>query len=62
MDKGTKDSLMNATSTMTSVGAMCGVAYGISQKKSFWTTTGFALLFAIAGAALGATYQTYAND
>lgn len=53
---------MNATSTMTSVGAMCGVAYGISQKKSFWTTTGFALLFAIAGAALGATYQTYAND
>lgn len=53
---------MNATSTLASVGAMGGVAYSIANRKSFWTTVGFSLLFALAGAALGATYQAYSND
>jgi hypothetical protein len=43
---------------LISLGAVGGIAYGVSKQKSFWTTAGFAILFAIGGAALGMTYQS----
>ena len=53
---------MDITSGLTSVGAIGGIAYGVSKKKSFWTTAGFAILFAIGGAALGTTIKIYKNQ
>lgn len=44
---------MDLTTGLSSVGAIGGIAYGVSKNKSFWTTAGFAILFAIGGAALG---------
>jgi hypothetical protein len=49
---------MNLTSALTSVGAVGGIAYGVSKKKSFWTTIGFTILFSIGGAALGTAIQS----
>ena len=43
--------------TLSSLGAIGGIAYGISLKKGFWVTAGLGLLCAIGGAAVGATYN-----
>lgn len=48
---------MNSSTALSSVGAIVGIVYGISKKKSFWTTAGFTILFAIGGAALGSAYN-----
>jgi hypothetical protein len=48
---------MNVETALSSLGAVGGIAYGVSKQKSFWTTAGFAILFAIGGAALGTTYK-----
>ena len=49
---------MKVGSAFTSIGAIGGLAYGVSKRKSFWTTAGFTILFAVAGAALGTAVQT----
>ena len=48
---------MNVATAFSSLGAVGGIAYGVSKQKSFWTTAGFTILFAIGGAALGTAYQ-----
>lgn len=45
-------------SALASVGAVVGIYYGVSKRKSFWVTAGFTILFSVGGAALGATYQS----
>jgi hypothetical protein len=52
---------MNVTSALSSVGAIGGIYYGVSQKKSFWTTIGFTILFSIGGAAIGTTINAIKN-
>jgi len=52
---------MKQIQTLSSVGAVLGIYYGVSNGKSFWTTTGFAILFAIGGASLGVAYQMVSN-
>jgi hypothetical protein len=49
---------MNIGTALSSLGAVGGIAYGVSKQKSFWTTAGFAILFAIGGSALGIAYQS----
>jgi len=46
---------------LTSIGALGGIAYAVSKKKSFWTTAGFAILFALTGAAIGTGIKMYKN-
>lgn len=53
---------MDVTTGLTSVGAIGGIAYGVSKKKSFWTTAGFAILFAIAGAGIGTAIKMVKSD
>ena len=53
---------MKLSSALSSLGAVAGIAYGVSQKKSFWTTAGFTILFAIGGAALGTAYNAIKNN
>jgi hypothetical protein len=53
---------MDITSGLTSVGAISGIAYGVSKKKSLWTTAGFAIIFAIAGAGLATAIKMVKND
>lgn len=53
---------MDVTTGLISVGAIGGIAYGVSKNKSFWTTAGFAILFAIAGAGLGTAIKMIKND
>jgi hypothetical protein len=48
---------MNVTSALTSLGAVYGIYYGVTKRKSFWTTAGFTILFSIGGAALGTAYN-----
>lgn len=48
---------MKATTTLASLGAVYGIYYGVSKGKSFLTTTGITILFAIGGASLGFTYR-----
>ena len=48
---------MRVSAALSSIGAVTGIWYGVSQKKSFWTTAGFAILFSIGGAALGTAYN-----
>lgn len=48
---------MNVTSALTSLGALGGLTYSVTKGKSFWTTAGFTILFAISGAALGTAYE-----
>jgi ABC-type nitrate/sulfonate/bicarbonate transport system permease component len=43
---------LNATNTLTTVGAVGGIIYGIKQQKGFWATAGYTLLFALVGTAL----------
>ena len=52
---------MNLSGGLTSVGAIIGVFYGVSQRKSFWTTAGFAILFALGGAAAGTALKQFTN-
>lgn len=52
---------MRTTSALSSMGAVLGIVYGVSKKKSFWTTAGFAILFSIGGAALGTAYNSLTN-
>jgi hypothetical protein len=42
---------------LSSLGAIGGIAYGISLKKGFWVTACLGLLFAVGGAAVGTTYN-----
>jgi hypothetical protein len=49
---------MKIGSALTTIGAIGGLAYGVSKRKSFWTTAGFTLVFAIAGAAVGTAINT----
>lgn len=49
---------MKVGTALTTLGAIGGLAYGISKQKSFWTTAGFTILFAIVGAAAGTAVQT----
>ena len=53
---------MQVSSALSSLGAVAGIAYGVSQKKSFWTTAGFVILFAIGGAALGNAYSAIKDN
>lgn len=53
---------MKFTPVLTSVGAISGIYYGVSKKKSFWTTVGFTILFSIGGAALGSAIESIRND
>jgi hypothetical protein len=53
---------MNLSGGLTSVGAIIGVFYGVSQRKSFWTTAGFTILFAVGGAAVGTAIKQFSND
>lgn len=48
---------MKVGTTLTTLGAIGGLAYGVSKQKSFWTTAGFTILFAIVGAAVGTGIQ-----
>lgn len=52
---------MQVSSALSSLGAVAGIAYGVSNRKSFWTTAGFAILFALGGAALGTAYNAITN-
>jgi hypothetical protein len=49
---------MKYSSVLSSLGAVGGIYYGVSKKKSFWTTAGFTILFAIGGGALGTAIET----
>ena len=49
---------MNLKPALTSLGAIGGIAYGVSKKKSFWTTIGFTILFSIGGAVLGTAIES----
>lgn len=42
------------TTILTSAGALAGIIYGVANEKGFWATAGYALLFSIAGASIGA--------
>lgn len=53
---------MDITPALTSVGAIGGIAYGVSKGKPFWATAAFAILFGIGGAALGTAVQHYQNN
>jgi hypothetical protein len=52
---------MNLSPTLSSVGAIAGIYYGVKNKKSFWTTVGFTILFSIGGAAIGTTISSITN-
>ena len=52
---------MKVSTALSSLGAVAGIYYGVSNKKSFWTTAGFTILFAIGGAALGTAYNAISN-
>ena len=49
---------MKVGTAFTTIGAIGGLAYGVSKHKQFWTTAGFTILFAIAGAAVGTAVNT----
>jgi hypothetical protein len=53
---------MDISTGLTSVGAITGIAYAVSKKKSLWTTAGFAIIFAIAGAGLATAIKMVKND
>jgi hypothetical protein len=50
------------TTALSSAGAVLGIYYGVSKRKSFWTTAGFTILFSIGGAAIGTFYNAIQND
>jgi hypothetical protein len=53
---------MDVQKTLTSLGAVGGIVYGVSKQKGFWATAGFALLFSIAGVALGTAYNSITSS
>lgn len=53
---------MDITPALTSVGALGGIAYGVSKGKPFWATAAFAILFGIGGAALGMAVKNFQEN
>jgi len=53
---------MNLSSGLSSVGAIIGVFYGVTKRKSVWTTAGITILFAIGGAAAGVAIKQFSNN
>lgn len=53
---------MDITKGLTSVGAIAGIAYGISKSKSFWITAGYCIAFAAGGCAIGIAIQSKNNS
>lgn len=53
---------MKIAPTLSSVGAIAGIYYGVKNKKSFWTTVGFTILFSVGGAALGTVITSVTNN
>jgi hypothetical protein len=53
---------MKVTSTLSSLGAVYGIYYGVKNQKGFWQTAGFTLLFAIGGSMLGTAYNSITNN
>lgn len=49
---------MEVSKSLTSLGAIAGLYYGVTKNKGFWGTAGFTLLFAIGGTALGHFYNS----
>jgi hypothetical protein len=52
---------LKLTKTLTSVGAIGGIAYGISKQKGFWATAGYTIILALAGGFLGTTIDSLQN-
>jgi hypothetical protein len=57
-----KKANMDISTGLTSVGAIGGIAYAVSKNKSLWTTAGFAVIFAIAGAGLATAIKLTKKD
>ena len=53
---------MNISGGLSSVGAIIGVFYGVSQRKSVWTTAGLTILFALGGAAAGVAIKQFSDN
>lgn len=53
---------MRVTGALSSIGAVYGIYYGVSKGKSFWTTAGFTILFAIGGAAAGTAINAFTDN
>ncbi len=53
---------VSVTSALTSVGAFCGIFYGMTKHKPFWMTAGLTILFAVGGAAIGNAYERVKNQ
>lgn len=49
---------MDISKSLISIGAFSGIVYGVSKNKPFWGVAGYAILFAIAGGALGSAYDS----
>ena len=52
------DKHIDFTRALTSVGALGGIAYGISKSKSFWVMAGYSVIFALTGYAVGKGIQS----
>ena len=48
---------MDVTKSLSSLGAVLGIYYGVSKSKGFWATAGFTILFAVGGASIGKAYE-----
>jgi hypothetical protein len=59
----TKTKVMDfdATKTFTTAGAIGGIVYGIKKQSGFWATTGYTILFALAGTVLGTAVGSVKN-
>jgi hypothetical protein len=53
---------MNYTKSLTSIGALVGVFYGIKKQKSFWGTASYVLIFSLAGATIGFGINQFKNE
>lgn len=56
------DKKTDATTALTTVGAMVGLGYGVLKNKPFWTTAILTVVFATGGAALGTAIQKISNE
>jgi hypothetical protein len=52
---------MNYTSSLTSIGALVGVFYGIKKQKKFWGTAGYVVTFSLVGASIGYGINYFIN-
>lgn len=59
--KSGQKQIMQVSKSLSSLGAVAGLYYGVTKNKGFWGTAGFTLLFAIGGAALGSFYESIKN-